>query len=196
MTNQTEKSEVEQVVTSEENLEQTEQVQADLQETNEIDPLVAANERIQTLETYIAEADKREQDIALRARAEIENIRRRTEQDVEKAHKFALEKFAKELLNVVDNLERALQTLEGTDESHKALAEGVELTYKGLVSTLNNFGVVAVGNVGEAFNPELHQAISMQPADGIEPNHISNVMQKGYTLHDRVIRPAMVMVAS
>lgn len=196
MTNQTEKSEVEQVVTSEENLEQTEQVQADLQETNEIDPIVAANERIQTLETYIAEADKREQDIALRARAEIENIRRRAEQDVEKAHKFALEKFAKELLNVVDNLERALQTLEGADESHKALAEGVELTYKGLVSTLNNFGVVAVGNVGEAFNPELHQAISMQPADGIEANHISNVMQKGYTLHDRVIRPAMVMVAS
>lgn len=196
MTNQTEKSPVEQDVVAEETVEQTEQAPADLQENAEIDPLVAANERIQSLEAYIAEADKREQDIALRARAEIENIRRRTEQDVEKAHKFALEKFAKELLNVVDNLERALHTLEGADESSKALAEGVELTHKGLVSTLTNFGVVAVGNIGDAFDPELHQAISMQPADNIEPNHISSVMQKGYTLHGRVIRPAMVMVAS
>ncbi|MBF0783953.1 nucleotide exchange factor GrpE [Muribacter muris] len=196
MTNQTEKSPVEQDVVAEETVEQTEQAPADLQESAEIDPLVAANERIQSLEAYIAEADKREQDIALRARAEIENIRRRTEQDVEKAHKFALEKFSKELLNVVDNLERALQALEGADESSKALAEGVELTHKGLVSTLTNFGVVAVGNIGEAFDPELHQAISMQPAENIEPNHISSVMQKGYTLHGRVIRPAMVMVAS
>lgn len=196
MTNQTEKSPVEQDVVAEETVEQTEQAPADLQENAEIDPLVAANERIQSLEAYIAEADKREQDIALRARAEIENIRRRTEQDVEKAHKFALEKFSKELLNVVDNLERALQALEGADESSKALAEGVELTHKGLVSTLTNFGVVAVGNIGEAFDPELHQAISMQPAENIEPNHISSVMQKGYTLHGRVIRPAMVMVAS
>ncbi|KMK51966.1 molecular chaperone GrpE [[Actinobacillus] muris] len=196
MTNQTEKSPVEQDVVAEETVEQTEQALADLQENAEIDPLVAANERIQSLEAYIAEADKREQDIALRARAEIENIRRRTEQDVEKAHKFALEKFSKELLNVVDNLERALQALEGADESSKALAEGVELTHKGLVSTLTNFGVVAVGNIGEAFDPELHQAISMQPAENIEPNHISSVMQKGYTLHGRVIRPAMVMVAS
>lgn len=196
MTNQTEKSPVEQEIISEETLEQPESSQADLQETVEIDPLVAANERIQTLETYIAEADKREQDIALRARAEIENIRRRTEQDVEKAHKFALEKFSKELLNVVDNLERALQTLEGADENSKALIEGVELTHKGLVATLANFGVAAVGNIGDAFDPELHQAISMQPAEGIEANHISAVMQKGYTLHGRVIRPAMVMVAA
>lgn len=194
MTNQTEKSPVDQEVVSEETLEQSQQ--ADLQETVEIDPLVAANERIQALETYIAEADKREQDIALRARAEIENIRRRTEQDVEKAHKFALEKFSKELLNVVDNLERALQALDLSNESHKSLAEGVELTLKGLVATLNNFGVVAVGDIGDAFDPELHQAISMQPAESVEPNHISNVMQKGYTLHGRVLRPAMVMVAS
>lgn len=198
MTNQSEKSPVEQEVEvmPEEAVEQAEPATVDLQDTAEIDPLAAANERIQSLEAYIAEADKREQDIALRARAEIENIRRRTEQDVEKAHKFALEKFAKELLNVVDNLERALHTLEGADESSKALAEGVELTHKGLVSTLTNFGVVAVGNIGDAFDPELHQAISMQPADNIEPNHISSVMQKGYTLHGRVIRPAMVMVAS
>lgn len=173
-----------------------EEAQADLQKTDENDPLAEAIARVQELEEYIANADKREQEIQLRARAEIENIRRRTEQDVEKAHKFALEKFSKELLTVVDNLERGLQTLADADESVKALAEGVELTHKGLVSTLANFGVEAVGNVGEAFDPELHQAISMQAAEGIEPNHISVVLQKGYTLHGRVIRPAMVMVAN
>lgn len=191
MINQTEKEPVEQEII-EETTQQAVQTEPESANT-EIDPLAAANARIAELEAYIAEADKREQDIALRARAEIENNRRRAEQDVEKAHKFALEKFAKELLNVVDNLERGLQALEGADESVKA---GVELTHKGLVSTLNQFGVEAVGAVGEAFNPELHQAISMQPAEGIEPNHISVVLQKGYTLHGRVIRPAMVMVAA
>lgn len=191
MTNQTEKEQVEQEIVEEtvEQAVETEQESANV----EIDPLDAANLRIAELEAYIAEADAREQDIALRARAEIENVRRRAEQDVEKAHKFALEKFSKELLNVVDNLERGLQALEGADESVKS---GVELTHKGLVSTLAQFGVEPVGVVGEAFNPELHQAISMQPAEGIEPNHISTVLQKGYTLQGRVIRPAMVMVAS
>ncbi len=199
MTNQTEKEQVEQDVSQATELAQeaqeaqTENVEPELQQNDEIDPLDEAIARVQELETYIAEADKREQDIQLRARAEVENIRRRAEQDVEKAHKFALEKFAKEMLNVVDNLERGLQALEGADESVKS---GVELTHKGLVSTLNNFGIEAVGVVGEAFNPELHQAISMQPAEGIEANHISVVLQKGYTLHGRVIRPAMVMVAS
>lgn len=199
MTNQTEKEQVEQDVSQVTELAQeaqeaqTQNVEPELQQNDEIDPLEEAIARVQELEAYIAEADKCEQDIQLRARAEVENIRRRAEQDVEKAHKFALEKFSKEMLTVVDNLERGLQALEGVDESVKS---GVELTHKGLVSTLNNFGVEAVGVVGEAFNPELHQAISMQPAEGIEANHISVVLQKGYTLHGRVIRPAMVMVAS
>ncbi|RRN01023.1 nucleotide exchange factor GrpE [Bibersteinia trehalosi] len=190
MTNQTEKEPVEQEIVEEtvEQAVETEQENANV----EIDPLDAANARIAELEAYIAEAGAREQDIALRARAEIENVRRRAEQDVEKAHKFALEKFSKELLNVVDNLERGLQALEGAEESVKS---GVELTHKGLVSTLAQFGVEAVGVVGEVFNPDLHQAISMQPAEGIEANHISVVLQKGYTLQGRVIRPAMVMVA-
>ena len=193
MTNQTEKEPIEQEISSEKVESTVEQPEAELQNFEGIDPLALATMRVQELETYIAEADKREQDIQLRARAEIENIRRRAEQDVEKAHKFALEKFSKEMLTVVDNLERGLQALEGVDESVKS---GVELTHKGLVSTLNNFGIEAVGVVGEAFNPDLHQAISMQPAEGIEANHISVVLQKGYTLHGRVIRPAIVMVAS
>lgn len=169
--------------------------------SQELDPLEKAIARVQELEeqlkTQIEEAANKEQDILLRSRAEIENLRRRTEQDVEKAHKFALEKFSKDILNTIDNLERALATpANKEDESVKALFDGVELTLKGLVSTVGRFGVEAVGVVGEAFNPDLHQAISMQPAEGFETNQISVVLQKGYTLNGRVIRPAMVMVAA
>lgn len=169
--------------------------------SQELDPLEEAIARVQELEeqlkTQIEEAANKEQDILLRSRAEIENLRRRTEQDVEKAHKFALEKFSKDILNTIDNLERALATpANKEDESVKALFDGVELTLKELVATVARFGVEAVGVVGEAFNPELHQAISMQPAKGFETNQISVVLQKGYTLNGRVIRPAMVMVAA
>lgn len=169
--------------------------------SQELDPLEEAIARVQELEeqlkTQIEEAASKEQDILLRSRAEIENLRRRTEQDVEKAHKFALEKFSKDILNTIDNLERALATpANKEDESVKALFDGVELTLKELVSTVGRFGVEAVGVVGETFNPDLHQAISMQPAEGFETNQISVVLQKGYTLNGRVIRPAMVMVAA
>lgn len=169
--------------------------------SQELDPLEEAIARVQELEeqlkTQIEEAANKEQDILLRSRAEIENLRRRTEQDVEKAHKFALEKFSKDILNTIDNLERALATpANKEDESVKALFDGVELTLKELVATVARFGVEAVGVVGEAFNPDLHQAISMQPAEGFETNQISVVLQKGYTLNGRVIRPAMVMVAA
>jgi len=178
-----------------------EQVQETTVETEEQPieaELAGCYARINELETYIAEADKREQDIQLRAQAEIQNMRRRAEQEVEKAHKFALEKFSKELLTVVDNLERGLAALDKavSDETTQALVDGVEMTHKEFISTLGKFEVEAVGVVGEAFNPELHQAISMQPAEGIEPNHISVVLQKGYTLQGRVLRPAMVMVAN
>ena len=178
-----------------------EQVQETAVETEEQPieaELAGCYARINELETYIAEADKREQDIQLRAQAEIQNMRRRAEQEVEKAHKFALEKFSKELLTVVDNLERGLAALDKAvaDETTQALVDGVEMTHKEFISTLAKFGVQAVGVVGEVFNPELHQAISMQPAEGIDANHISQVLQKGYTLQGRVLRPAMVMVAA
>lgn len=178
-----------------------EQVQETTVETEEQPieaELAGCYARINELETYIAEADKREQDIQLRAQAEIQNMRRRAEQEVEKAHKFALEKFSKELLTVVDNLERGLAALDNavSDETTQALVDGVEMTHKEFISTLAKFGVQAVGVVGEVFNPELHQAISMQPAEGIDANHISQVLQKGYTLQGRVLRPAMVIVAA
>ncbi|OOF86631.1 nucleotide exchange factor GrpE [Rodentibacter ratti] len=174
--------------------EEVEQVQAD-------DPLEEAIARVQELEeqlkAQVEETSKKEQDLLLRTRAEIDNIRRRTEQDIEKAHKFALEKFSKDILNTIDNLERALSTPANTeDESVKSLFDGVELTLKELVATVGRFGIEAVGAVGETFNPDLHQAISMQPAEGFESNQITAVLQKGYTLNGRVIRPAMVMVAA
>ena len=164
-------------------------------------PLEEAIARVQELEEQLAvqmeESAKKEQEIMLRTRAEIENLRRRTEQDIEKAHKFALEKFAKDILNTIDNLERALATPANTEEAGiKALFDGVELTLKELLSTVARFGIEPVGAIGETFNPDLHQAISMQPAEGFESNQITTVLQKGYTLNGRVIRPAMVMVAA
>ena len=185
--------------------EQNEELEQDLQsqevdaeEQNQAeDPLEEAIARVQELEAQLAETAKKEQDLLLRTRAEIDNIRRRTEQDVEKAHKFALEKFAKDILNTIDNLERALATPANTeDESVKALFNGVELTLKELLATVARFGVEPVGVVGEVFNPDLHQAISMQPMEGFETNQITTVLQKGYLLNGRVIRPAMVMVAA
>ena len=182
-----------------EELEQDLQSQeVDIEEQKQVeDPLEEAIARVQELEAQLAETAKKEQDLLLRTRAEIDNIRRRTEQDVEKAHKFALEKFAKDILNTIDNLERALATPANIeDESIKALFDGVELTLKELLATVARFGVEPVGVVGEVFNPDLHQAISMQPMEGFEPNQITTVLQKGYLLNGRVIRPAMVMVAA
>lgn len=185
--------------------EQNEELEQDLQsqevdveeQKNTEDPLEEAIARVQELEAQLAETAKKEQDLLLRTRAEIDNIRRRTEQDVEKAHKFALEKFAKDILNTIDNLERALATPANTeDETVKALFDGVELTLKELLATVARFGVEPVGVVGEVFNPDLHQAISMQPMEGFETNQITTVLQKGYLLNGRVIRPAMVMVAA
>ena len=185
--------------------EQNEELEQDLQ-SQEVDveeqkqgedPLEEAIARVQELEAQLAETAKKEQDLLLRTRAEIDNIRRRTEQDVEKAHKFALEKFAKDILNTIDNLERALATPANIeDESIKDLFNGVELTLKELLATVARFGVEPVGVVGEVFNPDLHQAISMQPMEGFETNQITTVLQKGYLLNCRVIRPAMVMVAA
>ena len=184
---------------TEQNEMQIEAVEAE--HTDGGDPLEEAIARVQELQEALAaqneENAKREQELNLRARAEIDNMRRRAEQDVEKAHKFALEKFAKDILNTIDNLERALATPANLeDETIKAMFGGVELTLKELLATVARFGVEPVGAVGEIFNPDLHQAISMQPSEGFETNQITVVLQKGYLLNGRVIRPAMVMVAA
>ena len=127
--------------------------------------------------------------------AEMENLRRRTALDVEKAHKFALEKFASELLPVLDNLERTLQVADKTNEAVKPLLEGVELTLKSMANSVAKFGVIAIDPQGQLFDPNLHQAMSMIENPDVAPNTVIAVMQKGYELNGRVIRPAMVMVS-
>ncbi|MDD9176326.1 nucleotide exchange factor GrpE [Aliivibrio finisterrensis] len=138
---------------------------------------------------------KDQQDAVLRAKAEEQNVRRRAEGDIDKARKFALKKFAGELLPVIDNLERALESGDKESEAAKALLEGVELTLQTFISTIEKFGLTVINPVGEAFNPELHQAIGMQASPDHESNTVMIVMQKGYTLNEQVLRPAMVMVA-
>lgn len=151
------------------------------------------DERIQEA---VTQALAEQRDTVLRAHAEIQNMRRRCEADVEKAHKFALEKFAAELLTVIDNLERALNAVpdEAADQI-KGLSEGVELTLKSFLEILAKFNVVQVNPLGEPFDPQVHQAITMLNNPNVVPNTVIEVMQKGYLLHGRVIRPAMVVVA-
>lgn len=141
-------------------------------------------------------AAEKAQDDLLRVQAEMQNLRRRTEQDIEKAHKYGQEKFSSELLSVMDNLERALDAAsEHENEAVKAIYDGVDLTLKSFSDCFSKFNIEALDPLGEPFDPALHQAMSMQENTDVEPNTIIAVMQKGYTLHGRVIRPAMVMVA-
>ncbi|ROR98658.1 molecular chaperone GrpE [Sinobacterium caligoides] len=132
-------------------------------------------------------------DSSLRVQAEAQNIRRRSEGEVDKARKFALEKFAGELLPVMDNLERAL---EASAEEHVAAAmEGVELTRKNLEDVFKRFKIEGVNPAGEPFDPQAHQAMSMIENPDCEPNTVLHVVQKGYNLNGRLLRPAMVMVS-
>lgn len=144
----------------------------------------------------VAELEALVKDTQLRAQAEVQNIQKRAERDADNARKFALERFAGSLLEVVDNLERALESTSDDNDATRGLMEGVALTHKQLVETLKRFAVEPVDPQGQPFNPELHQAVSMQPAPGVAPNTVTAVLAKGYTLHGRLLRPAMVVVAS
>ncbi len=130
----------------------------------------------------------------LRAAAELENVRKRASRDVENAHKFALERFGKELLAVRDTLEMGLAAADNA--SVESLLEGKAATLKMLTTILEQFGIDEVDPAGEPFDPELHEAISMQPSDSVEPGSVVTVVQKGYTLNGRLLRPAMVIVAA
>ena len=133
-------------------------------------------------------------DAALRAQADAMNVQRRADQEIEKARKFALERFCGDLLSVVDNLERALES-SGDEQGSAALAEGVELTRKGFMDVLAKYGVETVDPQGEPFDPETAQAMSMVEQPDVEPNSVVAVMQRGYLLNGRLLRPAMVMVS-
>jgi len=176
--------------------EAEEQVEEQHEHAHEV--ISAEQERINELELALATAQSTvsdQKDSVIRAKAEVDNIRRRAAQDVEKARKFALEKFAGEMITVVDNLERGLATIDAEAEEQKSIFEGVNLTLQGLLSGLEKFGVKAVDPQDQAFNPELHQAMSMQEVPDVAPNTVIAVMQKGYELNSRLIRPAMVMVS-
>lgn len=131
----------------------------------------------------------------LRAEAEMVNVRRRVEKDVENAHKYGQEKLVREVLDVADNLERTLAAIETETEEVKPLKEGVEMTLKGLLDTFAKFSITVINPEGEPFDPQLHQAMSMVENPEMEPNTVMAVMQKGYALHGRLVRPAMVMVS-
>jgi len=135
-------------------------------------------------------------DQVVRLQAELENVRRRAAKDVESAHKFGLEKFVNELLPVIDSLQMGLEASQNSDDGalHK-LQEGTEITINMFVSGMAKFNVHAVGQVGDKFNPEFHQAMTMQETDEYPPDTVMMVMQKGYMMNDRLIRPAMVMVS-
>ena len=136
-----------------------------------------------------------EKDRSLRIAAEMDNLRRRVALDVEKAHKFALEKFVNELLPVIDSLERALEMSDRENEQLKPTLEGVDLTLRSLLGAVNKFGVEVVDPKNEPFDPNRHQAMSMLPIGDVAPNTVLAVMQKGYELNGRIVRPAMVMVS-
>lgn len=164
------------------------------QENESQQPEQPQTEVMPSLEEMLQEAERKAQehyDAWMYAKAEGENIRRRAHEDVDKARKFALEKFSGELLAVKDSLEAALAIENATLESYK---DGVELTLKQLINVFEKFNVAEVHPVGEKFDPHRHQAISMVEAEA-EPNTVVQVLQKGYTLHERVLRPALVMVA-
>ena len=166
----------------------SEQASVEAAPTDNVDTIPSVEEQFKALELKAAE----HYDAWLRAKAEGENIRRRAQEDISKAHKFAVEKFAGELLAVKDSLEAALAVPEQTVESFKS---GVELTLKQLVSAFEKNALNEVNPAGEKFDPHKHQAISQAEAEG-EPNRVINVLQKGYALHDRVIRPALVIVST
>lgn len=126
-------------------------------------------------------------DVALRTKAEMENLQRRVERDIANAHKYALEKFVNELVPVVDNLERAIE--------HSPNDEGITLTLKSFIDALAKFGVEQVNPLNQPFNPEFHQAVSTQTDTDLKPNMVVAVLQKGYLLNGRLVRPALVVVS-
>jgi molecular chaperone GrpE len=159
--------------------------------------LLTNEEQIECLTKEVEEAlaqAETHKDMAIRAKAESENIRRRAEREISNASKFALEKFAKEILGVVDSLEKALE-LPVENESQTAMREGIDLTHKLLIDTLSRFSVQQIAPMGESFDPALHEALVMQESEEHEPNTVMHVVQTGFSLNGRLIRPARVVVA-
>ncbi len=164
---------------------------APLTSAGEADEIEALRQQIVVLEQRVSETT----DKMLRAQAELDNVRKRSARDIENAHKYALDKFLLELLPVIDSLELGINAAENAGDV-TSLLEGMDLTLKKLIDVLEKFGVSVINPAGEKFNPEQHEAVSMQAQEGVESGMVISVMQKGYELNGRLIRPAMVMVSS
>jgi molecular chaperone GrpE len=164
------------------------------QETADQDGPIPASDEV-TLESVQAKADEN-WNLYLRAVAEAENIRKRAVRDVENARKYGLEGFGRDMLAVVDSLEMGLAAAADSNSADDTLRQGSEATLKLLITTLERFGVTVIDPEGEPFNPEWHEAISMQPSDDAEPGSVLKVIQKGYSLNGRLLRPACVIVAA
>ncbi len=165
-------------------------------ESEEIDAFVLEHPSYRDLEEKLTVSEQKAHESlekSVRALAELDNVRRRAERDIENAHRYSLEKFAKELLPVIDSLEQALQLADKQGDS--SMHEGLVLTMKLFLDVLEKFGVQQLDPIGGPFNPQEHEAMAMQPSDDAKTNTVLTVFQKGYTLNDRVIRPARVIVA-
>ncbi|GAD02636.1 nucleotide exchange factor GrpE [Agarivorans albus] len=200
MSSEQNKPQAEEVVAENEVEQQVEAIDAELESEVEEEAAESAGEEISVAELLerLATAEQTvadQKDGVIRARAEVDNIRRRSAQEVEKARKFALEKFANELLPVIDNMEMALQHANREDEALTSMIEGVELTLKTLIDAVKKFGIEVVSPQDETFDPEKHQAMGMQEVEGVAPNTVVAVLQKGYELNGRLLRPAMVMIS-
>jgi molecular chaperone GrpE len=161
-------------------------------------PAATGDDAIQALREQLAAAQAEAQaarDAQLRAMADMENTRRRIERDAQISLKFANERLIGDLLAVCDSLELGLRAAAEAGEVGKALADGTQLTWRQLMSVLEKHGVKQLDPTGQPFNPDFHQAMTMVESSQIAPNHVLSVMQKGYTLHERLLRPAMVVVA-
>jgi molecular chaperone GrpE len=168
-------------------------IEWNVEDANEIE-----ESKVAQLEAALLQTEtrlKEQQDAVLRAKADVENMRRRTEQEMSKARKFAINKFAEELLPVIDNLERAIQAADIGHDVVKPIVEGIEMTHKAFLDVVSKNGLTEINPVGEAFNPELHNAVSIVESEEHDSNTVTTVLQKGYELNGRVIRPAMVMVS-
>ncbi len=180
--------------------EQNQDVETEMEETVS-EESAAENEEMSIealqakLEEVQAKADEN-WDQLVRTKAEMENIRRRSERDLANAHKFALEKFAQELLPVIDSMEMGVAAAQDENTDVSKLREGTEMTLKMFESAIEKFGIQGVHPHGESFNPDHHQAMSMIDSEEHAPNTVIDVMQKGYLLNERLVRPAMVVVAS
>lgn len=164
----------------------------------QVDIVEDADERVAGLEAELEASKARAEENwnqFLRARAELENMRRRMERDVEHARKFGLEKIAANLLPVKDSLEMGVQAASEDGTNVERLVEGNELTLKLLAQVLERFSIVEIDPKGQKFDPDKHEAMAMQPSADDEPNTVLNVVQKGYALNDRLLRPAMVIVS-